>query len=165
MIPQSQPISAAAPHPLSEYVAQKNGVRTDYPRDKTVAALFESVTKKHAGRVALLFGDVQVTYRELNERANRLACLLRSSGVQHETLVACVMDRSIEYIVAILAILKAGGAYVPIDPEYPAARIDFILRDTQAPLVLTDRASLLADAGAKFNSIKDALTAAVATED
>ncbi len=81
--------------------------------------------------------EQQLTYRELNHRANLLAHDLQCRGVGAETLVAMVMDRSVETIVAILGILKAGGVYVPLDPAYPPERLAFMLADAQAPVLLT----------------------------
>jgi len=80
-----------------------------------------------------------LTYRQLNERSNRAARLLRRQGVTAETLVAIMVGRSVGMIVGVMAILKAGGAYLPIDPEYPAERIDFMLTDSQVRLLVTQQ--------------------------
>src|SRR5258708_9379342 len=101
--------------------------------------LFEESANEHPNAVALVYGDVELTYNELNRRANRLAHRLRLAGVETETLVACCLDRSVEMIVAFLAVLKAGGAYVPLDAAYPKARRDLILEDTSNPLILTTK--------------------------
>jgi amino acid adenylation domain-containing protein len=121
------------PEPLRNW----SGTRTDFPRDASVAAVFEEVAQQHPDAVAVIQGDVQLTYERLNRRANRLAGRLRHAGVKPETMIACYFERSIELIVAFLAVLKAGGAYVPLDPAYPRARLDFILQDMRAPLILT----------------------------
>ena len=92
---------------------------------------------------ALTFAGQSITYRELDQRANRLAHHLRSLGVGPDVLVSVFIDRSVEMIVGLLAVLKAGGAYVPIDPAYPSERVSFILEDTAAPVLLT-QTSLLA---------------------
>ncbi|MEO8494646.1 MAG: AMP-binding protein [Planctomycetota bacterium] len=86
--------------------------------------------------VALVCGKQTLSYRELNERADRLACRLREQGVRPNTLVGLCVERSIELIVGMLGILKAGGAYVPLDPSYPAARPAFLRADSQATIVL-----------------------------
>lgn len=125
--------------PFPPAIARWSGVVTDYPRNKTIADLFEETALRYAQETALTFGDKNVTYGELNLQADRLAQRLRSLGVQPESLVACLMDRSVEYIVSILGILKAGGAYVPIDPSLPASRVALILQDTKTKLVLTNR--------------------------
>ena len=80
-----------------------------------------------------------MTYRELNERAERLAEQLRIRGVQSNSLVAIYLERSLEMLVGLLGVWKAGGAYVPIDPEYPAERVRFMLEDTKAVVVLTQK--------------------------
>ena len=97
-------------------------------------------------KIALVFEENNLTYRELNERANQLAHAIRANFQQHHgipfkvgTLIALYLDRSLEMVIGIMAILKAGGAYVPIAPEYPQARLLFILGDTQAPLLITQK--------------------------
>jgi amino acid adenylation domain-containing protein len=122
---------------LPELLRNWSGTRSDFPRDASVAAVFEEVAEQHPDAVALDQDDIQLTYEQLNRRANRLAGRLRHAGVKPETMVACYFERSIEMIVAFLAVLKAGGAYVPLDPAYPRARLDLILEDTRAPLILT----------------------------
>jgi amino acid adenylation domain-containing protein len=136
------------PSALAPQVLTWNATRTDYPRDRTVAQLFEEAVSESPGSVALVFGNTQLTYGELNARANRLAHRLRAAGVGPETLVGCCLDRSIELIVALIAVLKAGGAYVPLDPAYPKERFDFLVRDTDTKVMLTQEAlasSVLAD--------------------
>ena len=133
---------------LAPQVLMWNANRTDYPRDRTVAQLFEEAVSASPGSVALVFGNEQLTYAELNARANRLAHRLRAAGVGPETLVGCCLDRSIELIVALIAILKAGGAYVPLDPAYPKERFDYLVRDTDTKVMLTQASlasSVLAD--------------------
>ena len=85
--------------------------------------------------------NLQLSYGELNGRANRLARLLIARGVGPESLVAVVMERSADLVVALLAVLKAGGAYLPVDPGYPADRISYLLTDAAPVLALTDQAS------------------------
>jgi amino acid adenylation domain-containing protein len=101
---------------------------------------FEAEAAKSPDGVAIIFGEEQVRYGELNRRANRLAHHLRGLGVGTETLVGVLMERSPELIVALLGILKAGAAYVPLDSALPAARLSFMLADTGAPVVLTQQA-------------------------
>lgn len=116
-----------------------NDISVEYPKDKTIIDLFEEQATKNPNRTALVFEEEQLTFRQLNERANQLAHCLRSKGVKEETPVPVCIERSIEMIVAILGILKAGGAYVPIDPEYPEERMQFILEDVNATLLLTTK--------------------------
>lgn len=123
------------PEPLRSW----SGTSSEYPRNASVATLFEEIANAYPDSVALVHGDVELTYKELNRRANRLAHRLRSSGVDTETMVACCLDRSIQMIVAFLGVLKAGGAYVPVDPAYPKARLDLILQDAGKPLIVTTK--------------------------
>ncbi|MER2473394.1 amino acid adenylation domain-containing protein [Photorhabdus laumondii] len=122
--------------------------RTDaaYPHDSTLHQLFEEQVDITPDNIALVFEGEELTYRELNERANRLAHAIRQSYQQQcgqsmpaDTLVALYLERSLEMIISILAVLKAGGAYVPISPEYPPERTVFILSDTKTPLLVTQR--------------------------
>ncbi len=105
--------------------------------NKCVHELIEDQVVVTPENVAILFGYETVTYRELNQRANKLANYLRSIGVGPEVLVGVCVKRSIELVVAILGVLKAGGAYVPLDPEYPSERTAYILEDSQAQVILT----------------------------
>ncbi|MCB2298651.1 non-ribosomal peptide synthetase [Clostridium tagluense] len=114
-----------------------NDTSADYPRDKTMHELFEEQVEKTPNNIAVVFEDKELTYRELNERANSLARKLREKGVGTETIVGVIVERSIEMIVGIMAILKVGGAYLPINPEYPEDRIDYILKNSETKIVLT----------------------------
>nr|WP_317617275.1 amino acid adenylation domain-containing protein [Paenibacillus elgii] len=116
---------------------QMIGNRAGYPREKTIFQLFEEQAERTPDQPALVFGDRQLTYAELNERANRLAWTLRAEGVQPDQPVCIMIERSLDLIVGLLAILKAGGAYVPIDPGYPAERIRYMLNDSGANILLT----------------------------
>ncbi|WP_338552863.1 non-ribosomal peptide synthase/polyketide synthase [Paenibacillus sp. KS-LC4] len=113
-----------------------NDTEADYPREKTIQALFEEQAERHADAVAVEYEDERLTYRELNERANRLARTLRSQGVGADQLVGIMAERSPSMVIGILAILKAGGAYVPIDPEYPEERIRYMLDDSGVGVLL-----------------------------
>ena len=84
-----------------------------------------------------MYEDEELTYRELNESANQLAHYLRARGVGPDTFVAIAVERSLEMIIGLLGILKAGGAYVPLDPTYPEDRLQFMLEDTNAPVLIT----------------------------
>jgi surfactin family lipopeptide synthetase C len=99
--------------------------------------LFEAQVEKTPDAVAIVFEQQQLTYRELNNRANQLAHYLQSLGVKPEVRVGICVDRSIAMVIAIIAILKAGGAYVPLDPTYPSARLVLMIADVQTPIVLT----------------------------
>ena len=116
-----------------------NDTERDFSDGRCVHELFEARVNQNPEAVALVFENESWTYRKLNCRANQLGRYLRGLGVGPDTLVALCVDRSIDMVVALLAILKAGGAYVPMDPEYPKDRLEFMLRDTQAPVLLTQK--------------------------
>jgi amino acid adenylation domain-containing protein len=119
-----------------------NQTQRDYPKDKTIQQLFEAEVERCPDSVALMFEEQRLTYRELNRRANQVAYYLRKLGVEPESLIGLCLERSVEMVVGLLGILKAGGAYVPLDPTYPRARLEFMLADTRASIVLTDNHSL-----------------------
>ena len=116
-----------------------NATAQDYPRDACLHTLFEAAAARTPDAVAVVFMDRQLTYGELNARANRLAHHLRGLGVGPEVRVAVAMERSLELVVALLGVLKAGGAYVPLDPDHPPQRLAFMLEDTQPIALLTQR--------------------------
>ncbi|WP_162052138.1 non-ribosomal peptide synthetase [Pontibacter pamirensis] len=117
-----------------------NTTAESYPKESTLVDLFEEQVLKTPDATAVVFEEEQLTYRELNERANQLAHYLQKKGVREDSLVPICVDRSIEMMVGLLGILKAGGAYVPLDPSYPQDRIQYMLEDTQATLVLGNSA-------------------------
>jgi amino acid adenylation domain-containing protein/FkbM family methyltransferase len=114
-----------------------NNTQRDYPKDKFVHELFEEQAKRNPDATAIVFEDQQLTYAQLNRRANQLARYLKKLGVGPDTPVALCVERSFEMILGILGILKAGGAYVPLDPEYPTDRLTFMLEDAGAPVLVT----------------------------
>jgi amino acid adenylation domain-containing protein/non-ribosomal peptide synthase protein (TIGR01720 family) len=118
-----------------------NDTRAVYPADKSIISLFEEQVLITPEKIALVFEQERLSYRQLNDRSNQLAHHLAAKGVTIETLVPICIERGIEMMVAILGILKAGGAYVPIDPGYPAERIAFMLEDVAASMVLSSTAS------------------------
>ncbi|MCP5048565.1 MAG: amino acid adenylation domain-containing protein, partial [bacterium] len=123
---------------------------TDYPTDKTIHRLFREQAEKNPHHVALAgpAGQItkkdnsSITYRQLNEKSNQLAWRLSEEGVTPDTVVAIMIDRSPEMITGILGILKVGGAYLPIDPEYPEDRVNFMLRDSGARVLLSESSKL-----------------------
>ncbi|HEC84909.1 MAG TPA: amino acid adenylation domain-containing protein, partial [Thioploca sp.] len=104
--------------------------------------LFEEQVEKTPHNVAVVFEDQQLTYQELNSRANQLAHHLQTLGVKPEVLVAICVDRSLDMVIGLLSILKAGGAYVPLDPNYPPERLAFMLADSQVQVLLTQQTFL-----------------------
>ena len=127
-------LSEAEKHQL---LVEWNDTQVDYPQDGCIHQLFEAQVEKTPDTVALIFGNQQLTYRELNNRANQLAHYLQHLGVKPEVLVGICMERSLEMVVGLLGILKAGGAYVPLDPTYPKERLAFMLEDARVPVLLT----------------------------
>ncbi|MEV0688511.1 amino acid adenylation domain-containing protein, partial [Nocardia sp. NPDC050378] len=118
-----------------QLVVEWNDTATDVP-DVALAELFETQVARTPDAVAVVFDDVQLTYGELNARANRLAHELIGRGIGPEHVVGVVLPRSAELIVALMGVLKAGAAYLPVDPEYPGERIAFMLADTSPTLTL-----------------------------
>jgi amino acid adenylation domain-containing protein/non-ribosomal peptide synthase protein (TIGR01720 family) len=122
-----------------QLVPEWNDTKRDYPKHKCVHELFEAQVERTPDALAVVFEDKQLTYRELNRRANQLAHHLRKLGIGPEVLVGICVERSLEMVVGQLGILKAGGAFVPFDPDYPKERLVFMLEDSQARVLLTQR--------------------------
>lgn len=115
-----------------------NNNNSNYPRDCMVSQLFEKQVEKTPDNIAIVFGNDKLTYRQLNEKANSLAFLLRNEyNIKRNDLVGIMVNRSLEMFVAILAVLKAGGTYTPIDPNFPEERIKYMLENGNAKLLLT----------------------------
>ncbi|MBW4636661.1 MAG: amino acid adenylation domain-containing protein [Gloeocapsa sp. UFS-A4-WI-NPMV-4B04] len=113
-------------------------IRThDLRLDLSIHELFEAQVERTPDAVAVVFEDQQLTYHELNARANQLAHYLQSVGVKPEVLVGLCVERSLEMVVGLLGILKAGGAYLPLDPTYPSQRLAFMVEDAQISVLLT----------------------------
>jgi|GEM_PF-401820 len=125
---------------LHQILVAWNNTKTDYPTDKCIHQLFEAQVEKTPSAVALVFEEQQLTYFELNSRANQLAQYLQQLGVGPEVLVGICVERSVEMLVGLLGILKAGGAYVPLDPSYPQERLVYMLEDSAVSVLLTQQA-------------------------
>ncbi|NIM17931.1 MAG: amino acid adenylation domain-containing protein, partial [Candidatus Aminicenantes bacterium] len=132
-----------------------NDTDADYPADKTIHELFEEEAARTPDGVALVGSwqlavgkkernreTVQLTYRELNQSTNRLAHLLREKGIKSDAVVGIMVDRSAEMIIGIFGILKGGGAYLPIDPDYPQERVNYMLKDSNAQVLLSEVSEL-----------------------
>ena len=126
---------------LHRLLVDFNPTATDYDETQTVQGLFEGHARHIPHAVAVQAGTLQLTYRELNERANRLAFALRERGVQPDSRVALCVERGLDLVVGLLAILKAGGAYVPLDPSYPRERLAYMLHDSQPVALLVQGAT------------------------
>ena len=139
-----QPVSSVPMMDAQEgdlFLYQWNKTRQTYPFQKCVHQLFEAQVEKTPDAVAVIYEDRQLTYAQLNRKANRLAHHLIALGVKADAKVAVCVERSLEMVVGLLAVLKAGGAYVPLDPAYPMERLGFILEES-APLALLTQGSL-----------------------
>ncbi|NIM10570.1 MAG: AMP-binding protein, partial [Candidatus Aminicenantes bacterium] len=119
-----------------------NNTSTEFPMNKTIHKLFEEQAKKTSDSIAVVgaheLHEISITFRELNKKSNQLAHLLRERGVLADDIVGIMVERSVEMIIGILAILKAGGAYLAIEPEYPQERIDYMLKDSGAKILLSE---------------------------
>jgi len=107
-----------------------------YPKNKSIGQLFEEQLEERSSNIAIVFQERELSYRELDKKSNALAHKLRDAGVERNDFVGIMSDKSIEQIIAILAIIKSGGAYVPIDPNYPEARINYIMNDSKPKVIL-----------------------------
>ena len=124
-----------------QIIEEWNDTHTDYPKDHSLHTLIEAQVERQPEAIAVVFGKDEVSYRELNQRANQLAHYLQERGVGAETLVGVCLERSVEMIAVLLGILKAGAAYVPLDPGYPEDRLRYMLEDSKATLVIADERS------------------------
>ncbi|NET03600.1 MAG: amino acid adenylation domain-containing protein [Symploca sp. SIO2B6] len=122
-----------------QLLVEWNNTQTEYPQDKCIHQLFEAQVELTPDAIALVFEEQQLTYRQLNARANQLAHYLQAMGVEPEVLVGICVERSVEMVVGLLGILKAGGAYVPLDPAYPQERLAYMLSDSQLRVLLTQQ--------------------------
>ncbi|AKP53836.1 non-ribosomal peptide synthetase [Cyclobacterium amurskyense] len=110
----------------------------DYPRDKTIISQLNEVTRKYPERIGFVFESESLTFQELNKQANELASFLINKGISTGSLVPFCMEKSLEMLVTIFGILKSGAAYVPIDPNFPIDRIQYILEDIKASVLLVN---------------------------
>lgn len=123
---------------IHQQLVEWNDTATNSPKDKCIHELFEQQAQDNPEAIAVVFEGTQLTYGELNAKANQLAhYLIQEKGVKPETLVGLCIERSLDMIVGIMGVLKAGGAYVPLDPSYPAARLEYMLGDANLTTVLT----------------------------
>ncbi|HLP46245.1 MAG TPA: condensation domain-containing protein, partial [Candidatus Kapabacteria bacterium] len=138
-------IEILSPQERKQLLYDFNDTAAGYPADKCIHRLFQEQVEKIPDHIALVGPEpiqhdqakITLTYKELNNKAGQLAHLLIKKGVGPDIIVGMLLERSLEMIVCILAILKAGGAYMPIDPDYPRERIDYMLKDSGAKLLVT----------------------------
>ncbi|WP_162034325.1 AMP-binding protein, partial [Chryseobacterium potabilaquae] len=124
------------------FIKDVNGCYVDYVSDTTLHELFELQAEKTPDDIALVYEDVKLTYRDLNERSNQLAhYLLENYKIKADELIPLCLERSEQMLIGILGVLKSGGAYVPMDPGYPMDRIDHILGDTKARVVIVEEST------------------------
>ncbi|HDX9649186.1 TPA: amino acid adenylation domain-containing protein, partial [Bacillus cereus] len=119
------------------FLNEFNETKVEYPKEKTIHRLFEEQVERTPNKVAVVFDKQQLTYKELNEKSNQIARILQNKGVQPDTVVGIMLERSLEMIIGIMGILKSGAAYLPIDPEYPEERIKYIVEDSGTNIILT----------------------------
>jgi len=124
---------------LNQQLLEWNDTAVEYPQQLCIHQLFEAQVERTPDVVAVVFEDEQLTYWELNTRANQLAHYLQQLGVKPEVLVGICVERSLSMVIGLLAILKAGGAYIPLDPGYPQERLAYMLEDSQPGVLLTQQ--------------------------
>ncbi len=120
-----------------QLLTEWNQTQADFPQALCVHELFEAQVERTPDAIALVFEDKQLTWRELDQRANQLATHLQKLGVKPDVLVGLCVERSLEMVIGLLGILKAGGAYVPLDPVYPRERLAYMIADSHMPVLLT----------------------------
>jgi amino acid adenylation domain-containing protein len=119
-----------------QLLVEWNKTQVDYPKDSTIHQMFEHRAQQTPDAVAVVFENQQLTYKELNQKANQVAHYLQKLGVKPEVRVGIYVDRSLEMVVGLLGIMKAGGAYVPLDPAYSSERLSFMRSDAQVQVLL-----------------------------
>ncbi len=139
---QLQHIDVLSDNEKEQLLYDFNNTTAEFPIHITIHQLFEEQVEKTPGNSAVIGpsvegGNIQLSYHELNEKSNRLAICLKEKGAKSGSIVAIMLDRSSEMIIAIMGIFKAGGAYLPINPEYPVERIDFMLKDSETMMLVT----------------------------
>ena len=133
-------VEMIGPRERKQLLEEYNATTAPYPDTKCIQELIEEQVDRTPDKVALILGEKLLTYRELDALSNQLAHYLRAKGIGPDKTVGIFIDRSFEMIVAVLGIIKAGGAYVPIETEYPKARIEYMLSDCGANLILAQSA-------------------------
>lgn len=130
-------ISVISEEEKNKILNKFNDIKLKYSKEKTISQLFEEQAKKTPNNIAIVFGENKLTYRELNEKSNQLAYYLRKKGLKPNDIIGIMLPRSLELLCAILGVLKSGACYIPIDPTYPEKRIQYMLENSEAKLLLT----------------------------
>lgn len=143
-IPSLENLSSGSPVLLSSEDRDKllnrfNKTGWDYHHEETLESLFRKQALLHPDKTAVVYKDQEITYNDLDQRSNQIANLLLKQGIKEGKYVPIWLDRSLEWVVAVLGVIKTGAAYVPIDPAYPAKRVEFILSDTAADIIITNQ--------------------------
>lgn len=131
-------IEIVTPNEKSQILNEFNNSKSSYPRNSSVIDLFEKQVNETPNKTALVFEDFELKYDELNKKANQLASVLIDNNVKQGDVVGIFLDKSLEMIVSILAILKCGAIYLPIDIHYPESRINYIIENSKANIILTN---------------------------
>ncbi|MGB7604680.1 MAG: condensation domain-containing protein, partial [Lutisporaceae bacterium] len=121
-----------------QLLVEFNNTKAEYQKDKTIQQLFEEQAEKTPNNIAVVYKKDMLTYKVLNEKANKIASLIRNKGIRPNEIVGIMVEGSTEMLVGILGILKAGAAYLPIDPKYPIDRIAYMIEDSKTRILLTD---------------------------
>jgi len=116
-----------------------NNTSVEYPKDKSLVSLIHEVAVQHPGKIAIEYKQQKISYKDLNEKSNQFAALLIQQGIETGQAIGLAVDRSPEMIIALLAIMKSGAAYIPLDPEYPKERIEYMLEDSNAKILITSK--------------------------
>lgn len=142
-----------SPEERYQLLNEFNDTSWSFQKEQTLVSLFQKQVNLHADNTAAIYQNQQITYHELDQKSNQLANILIAKGVTEGMFVSVWLDRSLEWIIAILGILKTGAAYVPIDPAYPVKRVEYILNDTKAEIVITNHTLSQSFAGSKIFQI------------
>ena len=138
-------IEIVTPEEKERLIIDFNKTELEYNENIPIIKYFEGQVQNNPENIALVFENKEMTYREINEKSNSLAYELRKNGVTNNTIVGIMEERSFEMMIAILAVLKAGGAYIPIAPDFPADRIEYMLEDSNAEILITENKNIKTD--------------------
>ena len=132
-------IDIVTPEEKKKLLVEFNKTELKYDENIPFIKYFEKQVEKTPDEIAIVFENKEMTYKELNERANSLAYKLRENEVTNNTVVGILLERSFEMLISMLAVLKSGGSYIPIAPDYPKDRIEYMLEDSEATIILTSQ--------------------------